>query len=92
MYCALLATLMSKGYILLGIASSRVATSILPIGRGGGALHIQGSRSQLMLKKITCNMSKHSGLAGLLYAAKLIIWDEAPMMKRQGIETFDCML
>ncbi|GLT72837.1 hypothetical protein SLA2020_447360 [Shorea laevis] len=41
---------------------------------------------------MTCRVSKQSGLAKLLRAAKLIIWDEAPMAKKQTIEALDQML
>ncbi|XP_060194098.1 uncharacterized protein LOC132623363 [Lycium barbarum] len=35
------------------------------------------------------NMSKQSGAAKLIRKAKLLIWDEVPMAKRQTIETVD---
>lgn len=41
---------------------------------------------------MTCRVSKQSGLAKLLQATKLIIWDETPMSKRQTIEAFDKLL
>ena len=36
-----------------------------------------------------CNISKQSGTTKLLRRVKLIIWDEAPMAKREAIETLD---
>ncbi|KAL4563839.1 hypothetical protein LXL04_027887 [Taraxacum kok-saghyz] len=36
-----------------------------------------------------CNVKKQSGTAQLLRIAKLIIWDEASMAKRQAVEAFD---
>ena len=73
----------------LATASSGVAASILP---GGRTTH---SRFKIPLdveNSITCCVSKQSGLAKLLQASKLIIWDEAPMSRRQTIETLDKML
>ena len=73
----------------LATTSSGVATSILP---GGRTAH---SRFKIPLEvenSITCCVSKQSGLAKLLQASKLIIWDEAPMSRRQTIEALDKML
>lgn len=39
-----------------------------------------------------CNISKQSGLTHLLRDGILIIWDEAPMMKREPIESLDTVL
>ncbi|KAJ9567035.1 hypothetical protein OSB04_003001 [Centaurea solstitialis] len=36
-----------------------------------------------------CNIKKQSGTAQLLQAAKIIIWDEASITKRQAVEAFD---
>ena len=41
---------------------------------------------------MACRVSKQNVLAKLLRAAKLIIWDEAPMSKKQTIEALDKML
>lgn len=41
---------------------------------------------------MTCRVSKQSGLAKLLRATKLIIWDEASMSKKQTIEALDKIL
>nr|GEU89855.1 hypothetical protein [Tanacetum cinerariifolium] len=47
------------------------------------------SRFKIPIKHTTnsiCNIKKQSGLAKLLCQAKLIIWDEASMAKRQAVE------
>ncbi|XP_042962393.1 uncharacterized protein LOC122296655 [Carya illinoinensis] len=89
LYKALLATIRKKQLIALATASSGVAASILP---GGRTAH---SRFKIPLnvdKNSTCSVSKQSGLARLLQTAKLIIWDEAPMSKKESIEALDKML
>ncbi|CAL5413369.1 unnamed protein product [Camellia sinensis] len=89
LYKALLAAIRSKNYIALATTTSRVATSILPRGR---TAH---SRFKIPIDVDTyksCNIGKQTGLANLLRTAKLIIWDEAPMAKRQNIEALNDML
>ncbi|XP_042942909.1 uncharacterized protein LOC122277096 [Carya illinoinensis] len=89
LYRALLATVRSRKLVALATASSGVAASILP---GGRTAH---SRFKLPLdtdERNTCCVSKQSALANLLRAAKLIIWDEAPMTRKQHIEALDKML
>ncbi|XP_042988822.1 uncharacterized protein LOC122316361 [Carya illinoinensis] len=89
LYKALLATTRTKQLIALATASSGVAASILP---GGRTAH---SRFKIPLdtnKNLTCSVSKQSGLARLLQKVKLIIWDEAPMSRKESIEALDKML
>ena len=86
LYRALLANVRSRGIIDLATATSRVAASILPGG------HTSHSRFEIPLQtseSTMTNMSKQSGVAKLIRKAKVIIWDEAPMAKRQIIETVD---
>ncbi|KAM6547230.1 hypothetical protein CsatB_018906 [Cannabis sativa] len=89
LYEALLATVRSRNLVALATASSGVAPSILP---GGRTAH---SRFKLPLdanETTSCSVSKQSSLANLLRASKLIIWDEAPMTRKQHIEALDKML
>ncbi|KAG7992318.1 hypothetical protein I3843_02G121700 [Carya illinoinensis] len=89
LYKALLATIRTKQLIALATASSGVATSILP---GGRTAH---SRFKILLntnKNLTCSVSKQNELARLLQKVKLIIWDEAPMSRKESIEALDKML
>ena len=72
--------------IALATTSSSVATSILLSGQ---TTH---SRFKILLNiedLTTCNISKQSALAKLLQMEKIIIWDEAPISKRQYIESLD---
>ncbi|XP_042980082.1 uncharacterized protein LOC122310265 [Carya illinoinensis] len=89
LYKALLATIRSRHLIALATVSSGVAASILP---GGRTTH---SRFKIPLdnnKNSICSVSKQSGLAKLLQITKLIIWDEAPMSRKEAIEALDRML
>ncbi|XP_062094266.1 uncharacterized protein LOC133800324 [Humulus lupulus] len=88
-YRALLATVRSKNLVALATASSGVATSILP---GGRTTHSSFKLPLDTDEKTTCCVSKQSALANLLRASKLIIWDEAPMTRKQHIEALDKML
>ncbi|KAG7946157.1 hypothetical protein I3843_14G024500, partial [Carya illinoinensis] len=73
----------------LATASSGVAASIFP---GGRTAH---SRFKIPLDTNEHSMfcvSKQSVLAKLLRMARLIIWDEAPMSRKQHVEALDKML
>ncbi|KAG5556067.1 hypothetical protein RHGRI_006626 [Rhododendron griersonianum] len=89
LYRTILATVRSTNKIALATATSGVAASILPNGR---TAH---SRFKIPLDgdgNLCCNVGKQTGLASLLNAAVLIIWDEASMAKRESIEAVDRML
>ncbi|XP_023734550.1 uncharacterized protein LOC111882412 [Lactuca sativa] len=86
LYKALLANIRKLGYIALATASSGVAANNMP---GGRTVH---SRFKLPLtpdNNSLCRIQKQSGTAQLLRLAKIIIWDEASMAKRQVVEAFD---
>nr|XP_027086673.1 uncharacterized protein LOC113708416 [Coffea arabica] len=89
LYRALLASLRSQGYVAIAVATSGVAASLLP---GGRTAH---SRFKIPLdfsKQKACQLSKQSSVAKLIVDAKLILWDEASMAKREAIEAFHCLL
>jgi ATP-dependent DNA helicase PIF1 len=80
------AALRSKGDIVLTVASSGIASLIIP---GGRTAH---SRFKIPLtpnEDSTCNITQGSDLAELIKMTKLIIWDEAPMMHRYCFEALD---
>ena len=89
LYRALLAEVRSKGFIALATASCGVAASILP---GGRTAHSRFKIPIDMNSVNMCKISKQSALAKLIQAAKLIIWDEAPMAHKTGIEGVDALL
>ncbi|KAH7512984.1 hypothetical protein FEM48_Zijuj12G0148300 [Ziziphus jujuba var. spinosa] len=70
-------------------SSSGVAASILP---GGRTAHSRFKIPLVMEEHNTCHVSKQSGLAKLMKDASLIVWDEAPMVKKEAIESLDKML
>ncbi|KAG6711434.1 hypothetical protein I3842_05G052700 [Carya illinoinensis] len=89
LYKALLAVVRSRKLVALATASSGVAASILP---GGRTAH---SRFKIPLdtdEHSICCVSKQSAIAKLLRVARLIIWDEAPMSRKQHIQALDKML
>ncbi|XP_028782636.1 uncharacterized protein LOC114738734 [Neltuma alba] len=83
---ALTSSLRSAGKIVLTVASSGIAATLLPSGRTAHsrfAIPIQITEYSL------CSIKHNSALAKLIQCTKLIIWDEAPMVQRHCIEAFD---
>ncbi|XP_070013821.1 uncharacterized protein [Nicotiana sylvestris] len=89
LYHALLATVRSKGFVALATTTSGVAASILPGGRNA---HSRFKFPIDIDEHFSCNTSKQSSLASLIRDAKLIVWDEVSMAKKQLIEAFDLLL
>ncbi|XP_025692541.1 uncharacterized protein [Arachis hypogaea] len=73
----LAAALRSKSQVVLTVASSGIASLLLP---GGRTTHSRFSISLNLDEFSTCNIRQGSALAELLIKTKLIIWDEAPMI------------
>ncbi|KAL7096997.1 hypothetical protein ACP275_10G115200 [Erythranthe tilingii] len=76
----------SKGEIVINVASSGIASLLLP---GGRTTHSRFGLPINVHKSSTCSISQQSPQAELLIRAKLIIWDEAPMMHRYYFEALD---
>lgn len=76
----------SNGLIVLNVASSGIASLLLS---GGRTAHSTFAIPLIINDKSTCNINQGSARAKLLLHAKLIIWDEAPMMNRFCFEAFD---
>ncbi|XP_075103311.1 ATP-dependent DNA helicase RRM3 isoform X2 [Nicotiana tabacum] len=89
LYRALLATIRSQGFIALATATSSVAASIL---LGGWTAHSRFKMSIDIDDNFRCNISKQSSLACLIRDAKLIVWDEASVAKKNMIEALDALL
>jgi hypothetical protein len=89
LYRALLATIRSQNKIVVAIARSGVAASIMPSGR---TAHLCFKIPLILDDRAFCNFIKQSGTAKLLRTASLIIWDEVTMMKRQDVEALDNIL
>nr|GEX62219.1 ATP-dependent DNA helicase PIF1-like [Tanacetum cinerariifolium] len=86
LYKALLANVRSCRLIVLSTASLGAAANNMTGGRTAN------SRFKIPINLTTnsmCNIKKQSGPGKLLCQAKLIIWDEASMAKRQAVEAVD---
>ncbi|XP_074271242.1 uncharacterized protein LOC141595171 [Silene latifolia] len=84
---ALCACFRSKGDIVVAVASSGIAATLIP---GGVTAHSRFGISINVTEDSICSRIKPgSDLAELLIHAKLIIWDEAPMTHRHCFEALD---
>ncbi|KAH7679123.1 DNA helicase protein [Dioscorea alata] len=73
----------SEGKIVLVVASSGIASLLLP---GGRTTH---SRFKILVnidECSTCQINKQTQLAQLIEQTTLIVWDEAPMIHRHCLE------
>ncbi|XP_050889401.1 uncharacterized protein LOC127094636 [Lathyrus oleraceus] len=86
MWRTLASYIRSKKQICLTVASSGIASLLLP---GGRTAHSMFKIPIPTMESSTCNIDKGSDRAELLKMAKLIIWDEAPMAHRFYFEAFD---
>nr|XP_009804069.1 PREDICTED: uncharacterized protein LOC104249354 [Nicotiana sylvestris] len=85
----LLATVRSTGFIALATTTSGVVASILP---GGQTTHSRFKIPISIDENFSCNISKQSSLTSLIRDAKLIVWDEVSMSKKNMIEALDFLL
>ena len=85
--CATIAhTVRSHGHVALCVSSSGISALILP---GGRTSHSQFKIPIPVLDNSTCNIKRGSDLHTLIQLTRIIIWDEAPMQHRHGIEAVD---
>lgn len=80
------AAIRSRGEIVINVASSGIASLLLP---GGRTAHSTFGIPILIKENSTCTIKQQSSKAELLIRSKLIIWDEAPMMHRYCFEALD---
>lgn len=80
---ALIYKIRSEGKIVLAVASSGIASLLLPHGT---TAHSQFKIPINLLDTSTCTVSAQSDLACLLKKADMICWDEAPMHHKLGFE------
>ncbi|KAF8109202.1 hypothetical protein N665_0101s0031 [Sinapis alba] len=76
----------SRGDIVLNVASSGIASLLLP---GGRTAHSRFGIPLSPAEFSTCNMTHGTDQANLVKEASLIIWDEAPMMSKHCFEALD---
>ncbi|XP_019182121.1 PREDICTED: uncharacterized protein LOC109177263 [Ipomoea nil] len=86
MWRALSAAVRCKGQIILNVASSGIASLLLP---GGRTAHSRFAIPIAINEDSTCNIKQGSDLAELLIKTSLIIWDEAPMMHKHCFQALD---
>jgi ATP-dependent DNA helicase PIF1 len=78
--------LRSEGKVVVNVASSGIASILLP---GGRTAHSQFGIPLVLTKESCCTIDKKSKKAELLIMTSLIIWDEAPMINRWAFEAFE---
>ncbi|XP_058786723.1 uncharacterized protein LOC131661242 [Vicia villosa] len=76
----------SRKQICLTVASSGIASLLLP---GGRTAHSMFKIPIPTLEESICDIPKNTERAELLRSAKLIIWDEAPMANKYCFEALD---
>ncbi|XP_017247877.2 uncharacterized protein LOC108219103 [Daucus carota subsp. sativus] len=82
----LIAKLRSEGQIVLPVATSGIAATLLP---GGRTTHSRFKIPIILDEFSLCNIGHNSDIAELIKVTKLIIWDEAPMQHRYAFECLD---
>ncbi|VFQ82699.1 unnamed protein product [Cuscuta campestris] len=80
------AKLRSERKIVLTVASSGIASLLLP---GGRTAHSRFDIPIELFEGTTCAVRQQTQLAGLLTECSLIIWDEAPMANKFAFEAVD---
>ncbi|XP_058772569.1 uncharacterized protein LOC131646573 [Vicia villosa] len=86
MWRTLASYIRSKKQICLTVASSGIASLLLP---GGRTAHSKFKIPIPTLESSTCDINKGSDRGDLLKLSKLIIWDEAPMCHKFCFEALD---
>ena len=86
LYNTLLAKIRSQGQIALAKASSGIAALLL---QGGRTVHSRMKVPISLNEQSVCNISKQTALAKLIQNAKLLVWDEAPMIHKHAVECID---
>ncbi|GJT16438.1 DNA helicase [Tanacetum coccineum] len=83
---AIIYALRTEGKIVLAVASSGIASLLLPSGR---TAHSRFKLPLELTDSSVCSVTKNTQLATLLKETDLIIWDESPMNDRRCFETLD---
>jgi ATP-dependent DNA helicase PIF1 len=86
MWRTLASSLRSQSQIVLTVASSGIASILLP---GGRTAHSKFKIPVPTMENSTCDIEHDDERAGLLKQTKLIIWDEAPMAHRFTFEALE---
>ncbi|XP_058741856.1 uncharacterized protein LOC131614261 [Vicia villosa] len=86
MWRTLASALRSKHVICLTVATSGIASLLLP---GGRTAHSKFKIPVPTMDNSTCKIDYDDDVADLLRQTKLIIWDEAPMAHKHAFESLD---
>lgn len=86
LYQAILAKVRGNGHIALAVASSGIAALLLT---GGRTAHSRFKIPLNLSTDCTCSISVRSQMAELIKKARIIVWDEAPMIHRYAFEAVD---
>ncbi|XP_050909555.1 uncharacterized protein LOC127123378 [Lathyrus oleraceus] len=86
LYRTLMASLRSRGEIVLATASSGIAATLLP---GGRTTHSRFKIPIDIQPSSICGIQKQKDLANLIRVVVAIIWDEAPMTNKNCLEALD---
>lgn len=76
----------SESKVVLNVASSGIASLLLP---GGRTAHSLFEIPLVLNESSCCNIKQGSMKAELLQRTSLIIWDEAPMINKWALEALD---
>ncbi|KAB2623518.1 hypothetical protein D8674_038810 [Pyrus ussuriensis x Pyrus communis] len=86
LWTTIMARIRSQNQIVLAVASSGIASLLLP---GGRTAHSRFKIPINITDCSVCEIKKGTHLAKLISEAALIIWDEAPMNHKRCFETLD---
>ncbi|KAG6514057.1 hypothetical protein ZIOFF_024396 [Zingiber officinale] len=84
LYRSILAHLRKQGKIVIAVATSGIAATLLP---GGRTAHSRLKIPLMPTADTLCKIEKQSDLAELIRRASAIVWDEAPMANRYSFES-----
>ncbi|KAG6537062.1 hypothetical protein ZIOFF_002140 [Zingiber officinale] len=84
LYRSILAHLRKQGKIVIAVATSGIAATLLP---GGRTAHSRLKIPLMSTADTLCKIEKQSDLAELIRRASAIVWDEAPMANRYSFES-----
>ncbi|XP_071739626.1 uncharacterized protein [Rutidosis leptorrhynchoides] len=86
LYNVVLAKIRSERMIVLAVASSGIASLLLPRGRTAHSCFVIPLE---LMENSTCGIKQKTHLASLIQEVRLITWDEAPMTQRFAFEALD---
>jgi hypothetical protein len=84
----ILATIRSRNNIVLAIASSGIAATLLDGGRTAHSA-LKLPLNMQITETPTCNITKSSGMGKVLQSCQLIIWDESTMAHKKALEALN---